>query len=237
MKISLCVLVFLCALGLTARAALQWETREVSLHPKINDENAVGHFKYKNAGDKPVKITGVKPSCGCTTAALGKDVVAPGESGEITATFHIGDRVGAQTKTIHVTTDEAGDQGTVLTLKADVPQVLIVAPTFLYWAKNQPLTPRTIEAKVGGDFAVTKLKIDSTDKDVEAVAEQVPNEKSFRITVTPKPGNRPINAALKITPDFPKEAPKVFYANVRIDGHPELAPSASPAASPSASPK
>ena len=232
MKISLCLVGIFFAFGLPARAALEWETREADLHPKISDETAVGHFKYKNTGDKPVKITAVKPSCGCTTAALAKDVVAPGENGEITATFHIGDRVGAQTKTIHVMTDETGDQGTVLTLKADVPQVLIINPTFLYWAKNQPLAPRTIDAKVGGDFPVKKLKIDSTDKDVEAVAEPVPNEKAFRITVTPKPGNRPINAALKITPDFPTAPPKVFYANVRIDGHPELAPATSPSASP-----
>jgi hypothetical protein len=239
MKISLCIVGTLLALVLPARAALEWETREADLHPKISDETAVGHFKYKNTGDKPVKITAVKPSCGCTTAALPKDVVAPGESGEITATFHIGDRVGMQTKTIHVTTDEKDDKGTVLTLKADVPQVLAVTPTFLYWSKTQPLTPRTIDAKVGGDFAVTKLTVTSTDPDVQAVAEPVPNEKAFRITVTPKPGNRPINAALKITPDFPKESPKIFYANVRIDGHPTLAASPAPAtsSSPSASPQ
>lgn len=228
MKILLCLAGALLALNLPARAALDWGTRETVLHPTISDETAVGHFKYKNTGDKPVKITAVKPSCGCTTAALPKDVVAPGESGEITATFHIGDRIGMQTKTIHVTTDESTDESTVLTLKADVPKLLEIAPTFLYWSKAQPLTPRTIEAKVGGDFPVTKLVVTSTDPDVKAVAEAVPNEKAFRITVSPKPGNRPINAALKIQPDFPKEAPKVFYANVRIDAHPAAA--ASPAA-------
>ena len=73
-------------------AALTWETTEVDVHPTLSDKTAVAHFKYKNTGDKPVKITSVHPSCGCTTAALAKDVVAPNESGEITATFNIGDR-------------------------------------------------------------------------------------------------------------------------------------------------
>jgi hypothetical protein len=232
MKLSLLVSVALLGLSLPARAGLDWESREVDLQPKLSDETAVAHFKYKNTGDKPVKITSVKPSCGCTTAALAKDVVASGESGEITATFHIGDRVGPQIKTIHVTTDDSPNQSTALTLKADIPKLLEIAPVFVYWSKAQPLTPRTIEAKVGGDFPVTKLDVTSTDPDVKAVAERGPNEKTFRITITPKPGSRPINAALKIQPDFPKEKPKVFYANVRIDAHPVAA--ASPAASPPA---
>ncbi len=228
MKKSLLIFAALLTLGLPVRAALEWHSREADLHPTLSDKTAVAHFKYKNTGDKPVKITAVKPSCGCTTAALPKEVVGPGESGEITATFHIGDRIGLQTKTIHVTTDDSAEGSVVLTLKADVPKLLEIAPAFLYWAKTEPLTPRTIEAKLGGDFPVTKLDVSSTDPDVKAVAAPVPNEKIFRITVTPKPGNRPINAALKIQPDYPKEAPKVFYANVRIDAHPEAA-AASPA--------
>lgn len=239
MKTWLLIFSFVFALGGAAQAALTFEPREVNLHPGINDKEVVAHFKYKNEGDKPVTITGVRPSCGCTTAKLANDVVKPGENGEITATFHIGDRVGPQTKTIHVTTDVPNDPGTVLTLKADVPRVLQLTPTFLYWSKNQPVAPRTIEAKLGGDFPVTKLSVTSTDPDVETVVEPEPNEKAFKITVTPKGGNRPINAALKITPDFPKDPPKVFYANVRVDAHPvEASPapgaSASPAAAPSA---
>lgn len=225
MKISLLISTALVTLSLPAAAALEWESREADLHPTLSDKEAVAHFKYKNTGDKPVKITAVKPSCGCTTAALPKEVVAPGESGEITATFHLGDRIGKQTKTIHVMTDESAGANTLLTLKADIPKLLEVAPTFLYWSKAQPLTPRTIEAKVGGNFPVTKLEVTSTDPDVKAVAERLPNEKAFRITVTPKPGNRPINALLKIQPDFPKDGSKLFYANLRIDAHPAAAPS------------
>ena len=233
MKTLFFVFGLMLALGGPAQAGLTWENREVDLHPSINDKTAVGHFKYKNTGDTPVKITGVRPSCGCTTAEPPKEAVAKGAGGEITATFHIGDRVGLQTKTIHVMTDAPNDQGTTLTLRADVPKVLVVSPTFLYWRKADALAPKTIEAKVGGDFPVTKLTVTSTDPDVEAKAEQVPNEKMFRITVTPKPGNRPINAALKITPDFPKGEPKIFFANVRIDAHP-AAGSPAPSAAPSA---
>ncbi|MEO6871133.1 MAG: DUF1573 domain-containing protein [Chthoniobacterales bacterium] len=234
MKISLVVLGALLALGVPARAALEWKNLEADLHPKLTDTTAVAHFKYKNTGDKPVKITAVRPSCGCTTAKLAKDVVAPGESGEIVATFHIGERVGLQTKTIHVATDDQPNEATTLTLKADVPRLLEVKPIFMYWSKKEPVEPRMITATVGGDYPVTKLDVTSTDPDVKLDVEKVPNEKAFHILVTPKTTNRPINAALKIIPNFPKAPPKMFYANIRVDAHPAGAPGAAPR--PSASP-
>jgi hypothetical protein len=223
MKIPLIILaVGLASIG-PAKAALVWENPLVELHPTITDTTAVAHFKYTNKGDKPVKILTVRPSCGCTTAAPPAEPVAPGAGGEIVATFTIGDRTGLQTKTIHVTTDATESPDSVLTLRATVPQLLELKPTFLVWTRQEPVGPKTIHAKVGGDFPVTKLDVTCTDPDVTAVAKPLPNEKAFEITVTPKPGPRPINASLKIRPDFPKEKPKTFSAYLRIDAHPAAA--------------
>jgi len=212
---ALLALVF--AIVVPARAALTWESTEVDLHPGLSDKTAVAHFKYKNTGDKPVKITSVHPSCGCTTAALAKEVVGPNESGEITATFNIGDRSGVQMKSIAVRTDDETSEPTILKLKATIPQLLQVAPTFIFWSANDELKPKTITATVGGDFPVTKLNVTSTDKSLTTQVEPEADAKAFRITVTPQEAGRPINAALKIEPDFPKDAPKTFYANVRVD--------------------
>ena len=44
-------------------------------------------FTFTNKGTKPVAIYQVLSSCGCTTAGWTKRPVAPGESGEVTATF------------------------------------------------------------------------------------------------------------------------------------------------------
>ena len=218
---SLCLVI---AFAGPAHAALTWETTAADLHPTLTDKTAVAHFKYKNTGDKPVKITSVHPSCGCTTAALAKDVVAPNESGEIVATFNIGDRWGVQNKTISVMTDEDQGQTTVLKLTATIPRVLEIAPAFIYWSANDVLKPKTITAKVGGDFPVTKLKVTSTDKSL--ATEVVPDlkAKEFRLIVTPQEAGRPISATLKIEPDFPKDAPKVFYTNVRVDSRAKMPP-------------
>jgi hypothetical protein len=226
MKISVALVSFclVTVLAGSAHAALTWETTAADLHPALTDKTAVAHFKYKNTGDKPVKITSVHPSCGCTTAALAKDVVAPNESGEITATFNIGGRVGVQNKTITVMTDADASQPTILKLTATIPRLLELQPMFIYWSANDLLKPKTITAKIGGDFPVTKLNVTATDKSIATEVGPENDAKEFKIVVKPQEAGRPINATLKIEPDFPKEAPKVFYANVRVDSRAKMPP-------------
>jgi hypothetical protein len=198
-----------------AHATLNWDTKAADLHPTLADKEAIAHYKYKNTGDKPVKISSVRASCGCTTAALAKDVVAPGETGEITATFTIGNRMGVQKKTITVVTDDQPEP-TLLTLTATIPQLLEVQPTFLFWSANDKLEPKTIAVKVGKDFPVTKLNVTSTDKSIKTEVGG-PTDSAFKITVTPTESGRPINSVLKIEPDFPKDPAKTYYANLRVD--------------------
>jgi hypothetical protein len=216
-RVNLLSLLLLLSLAIPASAALTWENKEADLHPSLGDKTAVAHFKYKNTGDKPVKITSVHASCGCTTAALAKDVVAPNESGEITATFNIGGRSGVQVKTITVTTDDQPDQPTILKMTTTIPQLLEVKPIFLFWSANDVLNPKTITVDVGGDFPVTKLNVTSTDKSISTEVQPVPDKKEFKIVVKPTEAGRPINASLKIEADYPKESPKPYYANLRID--------------------
>lgn len=208
----------------SAHATLTWESTSADLHPSLTDKTAVAHFKYKNTGDQAVTITDVHPSCGCTTAALAKSVVEPNESGEITATFNIGDRSGVQNKTITVRTNDTAEVTTILKLTATIPTLLDLQPVFIHWEANEELKPKTITAKIGGDFAVTKLNITSTDKSIATEVVPDKEKKEFQIVITPQEAGRPINASLKIEPDFPKDAPKTFYANVRVDSRAKMPP-------------
>src|SRR3954471_10193522 len=140
-KKTLLVGLFSLAIAAASQASLSWEKTELELKPALGAATAVGVFKYENKGDKPVHFNAVRPSCGCTTAALPKNDVAPGEKGEITATFNIGDRTGLQQKTITVETDDAQQPQTVLTFKANIAQYLELQPTFVYWQANEPAQP------------------------------------------------------------------------------------------------
>src|SRR5437773_8877286 len=115
-------IVALSALAQGARAELTWEQTSVDLQPKFDDKQAVAHFKYENVGNTPVHFKSVHASCGCTTAQTQNEQVAPGQKGEITATFNIGGRTGTQVKTVTVQTDDPDPSHatTVLTLKAAI---------------------------------------------------------------------------------------------------------------------
>src|SRR5437016_6805093 len=130
MKTSILTFTLSILLCVAARADLEWEQNTIDLHPAVGDKTAVAHFKYENVGTTPVHFKSVKASCGCTTTQSQKEVVNPGEKGEIVATFNIGDRTGLQTKTVTVQTDDPNpaQATTILTLKANIPQALQIQP-------------------------------------------------------------------------------------------------------------
>src|SRR3984893_16038750 len=96
-RTRLLLIAILVSVVTSARAELVWEQTQLELHPAVGEDTAIGHFKYQNKGDKPIAIKSVTTSCGCT-AASAKQSAGPGEKGEVTATFKIGDRTGLQQK-------------------------------------------------------------------------------------------------------------------------------------------
>jgi hypothetical protein len=201
---------------LGARAELKWEQTSVELHPAATDKQAIGHFKYQNTGKTPVRFKSVHASCGCTTAQTQKEDVPPGGKGEITATFNIGDRTGTQVKTVTVETDEATNQKTVLTLKAEIPQQLEITPNFVFWKQGDKPDSKTIDVKVGKDFNVKHIKVTSATPNFEAKVEEAGNGQ-FKINVKPQDTSKPVASMLTIQAE---DSPKVFYATARITNAP-----------------
>ncbi len=202
--------------SLTARAELKWDQTAVELHPAPADKQAIGHFKYQNTGKTPIHFKSVHASCGCTTAQTQKDIVQPGEKGEITATFNIGDRTGTQVKTVTVETDEATNQKTVLTLKAEIPQQLEIKPNFVFWKQGDKPDTKTIDVKVGKEFTVKHIKVTSSSPDFHTKVEDA-GKGQFKIDVKPQDTSKPIASMLTIQPE---DSQKVFYATARITNAP-----------------
>ena len=201
--------IFLCAI---ARAELKWEQTAVELHPTPWDKEAVGHFKYQNTGSQPVRFKSVHTSCGCTAAQSQKDEVPPGEKGEITATFKIGDRTGTQVKSVTVQTDDPVNATTVLTLKAVIPQQLEINPTFVFWGQGEALNPKSIVVRASKDFPVKQLKVTSSSPDFQTKVEETGNGQ-FKIDIQPSDTSRNMAATLTIQPEG---SSKTFYAMARV---------------------
>jgi len=210
-------IVALTALAQDARAELKWEQTSVDLQPALGDKQAVAHFKYENVGKTPVHFTSVHASCGCTAAQTQREQVAPGEKGEVTATFNIGGRTGTQVKTVTVQTDDPDPSRatTVLTLKAVITPLLEIQPALVFWQNGEEPKPKIITAKANKDAAIKKLDVASSTPDFIAKVDagSAPNE--FKINVQPRDTTKAVYATLTIKPDSPSTA-NVFSAAARV---------------------
>src|ERR1700704_3787669 len=188
-RVKVLVVAIVAGLASPAHSELAWEQTQIELHPAVGDDTAIGHFKYQNKGDKPIAIKSVTTSCGCT-AASAKQSADPGEKGEVTATFKIGDRTGLQQKAITVLTDDTAHPSTTLSLKVAIPVVLEIQPTFVYWQPDEALKPKTISVKAGKDVSIKNLDVSSSSPDFLAKVEPGSSANEFRITVEPKKTNQ-----------------------------------------------
>jgi hypothetical protein len=215
MKTHILAFILSITVCLGARADLKFDKTEIELHPTPADKQAIGHFTYQNTGKAPVKFKSVKASCGCTAAQTQKDEVKPGEKGEVTATFNIGDRTGTQVKTVTVETDDPTNPHTVLTLRTIIPQLLEVSPTFVFWKQGEKPDAKEITVKVGKEFTVKNIKVTSSSPDYQTKVEAGKGE--FKIDVQPKDTNSVNGTTLTIQPE---DSPKLFYATARVTGAP-----------------
>lgn len=196
----------------TCRAGLKWEQTQIELHPEPGAATAVGTFKYKNTGDTVIHFNSITTSCGCTTAARKKDDVAPGETGEITATFKVGASTGVQQKTVRVETDDAAAPVTVLALRAVIPQLLELRPSFVFWENSEPAKPKTIMVKVAKELHATSLKVTSSSNEF-ATSVSSARQNEFKIEVQPHDTSHTVSAVLTVQPD---SGGKPVYATARV---------------------
>lgn len=232
--VALCVggSILLCV---SARAQLKWEQTTADLHPAVGDKTAVAHFKYENVGKTPIHFKQVKASCGCTATQTQKEIVNPGEKGEITATFNIGDRTGQQMKTVSVQTDEVppAQSSLTLTLNVTIPQALEIKPAFVYWTSGEAPKAKKISVKASKEFPAKNITIKSNSQNFESKLEPG-KEGEWTIEVTPKDTSHPMGTALLLQTDYPKESPKTFYVNVQVTNPPGAPAPMRPAVGPAA---
>ncbi len=154
---------------------LKFEEQEFDFG-KLKTEAKVTHvFKFRNVAEAAtVEIKGVQASCGCTTTELSKKSFAPGETGEISATFDPRMRQGKERKVITVTTDDPAAEKMELVLLVEVIPQIIIEPLAAYLgearfdevAKATPPLKKTIQISIRGEVCKVKgVSID--DKRVE----------------------------------------------------------------------
>ncbi len=93
----------------------------------IKQGDIVDHvFKFKNVGTKPLVISNIGVSCGCTTPDWTKEPVAPGKTGTLSAKFNSAGKMGMQTKVLTIESNSAAGASTA-TLTGNVVEATAAA--------------------------------------------------------------------------------------------------------------
>lgn len=100
---------------------------------------ADGHrvFTVKNTGDKPLIISRVQASCGCTTPEWSQDPIMPGKTAELKVGYDT-KIAGPFTKIIEVYSNDADNSRSVITIKGNVTDAVAATTIAPQTARAEP---------------------------------------------------------------------------------------------------
>jgi len=158
----------------------------------MNDNPLHTKVVLKNAGKDTLFISNVKPTCGCTTAPLSKNLLAPGETAEMNVTLRVSDNLESVTKTVHIYTNDPQNEKSTLFLKAKLKKPIKILPNNYF---------RFTDMTVGNEANAVVQLINNTDKKLilgEVTIE--PNDLIIDIPTTTLEPNEAVTVTAKVTP-------------------------------------
>ncbi len=167
MKLTILTFVTLVILGYTAFAQPKLEIVGGNKFDwgevKLSDSPLKTKVLLKNAGTDTLHIQNIKPACGCTTAPLDKNKLAPGEVATLDITLKLS-HGGPMGKNITITSNDPSGTKRTLRIHADVLEMLKVSPSkTLRFADLQvgaeSFAKVTIHNKDSKAIKVTKIEV------------------------------------------------------------------------------
>ncbi len=104
--------------------------------------------KIVNTGNEELKISKVRPSCGCTATLLDKDLLKPGDTATIDVSLNIRGRSGSVTKTVTISSNDPKQPRKVLYLKAVVRDPVTISPRYFAFGSMEVGKPARAQVKV-----------------------------------------------------------------------------------------
>lgn len=186
------------ALAAAAHAELALDVPAVELKPKPEDEEVETTFKFRNKGDKTVKILGLESACSCLSAELDKAEYKPGEVGTGHASFKVSTFVGRHEKFVTVNTDDPKQPDWQINFILDVPAVVDIKPKNLQWFIGDDPSRKSCLVQFTGEEPMKIIKITPTRENVEFDWKEIKEGREYLITVKPKNTQDITMGALKI---------------------------------------
>ncbi len=214
----------LLAFAACARAELALDVPAVELKPKPEDEEVETTFKFRNKGDKTVKILGLESACSCLSAEIDKAEYKPGEEGTGHASFKVSTFVGRHEKFITVSTDDPKQPEWQVNFILDVPAVVDIKPKNLQWFIGDEPAQKACLVQFVGNEPMKIVKITPTRENVDFTWKEIKEGREYLITVTPKTTKDTTMGALKIETNSPIAKYRYQLAFFTITRKPEPLP-------------
>ncbi len=152
------VLVALPAIAAAPRAVVEKPVVDVG---KVKKGEPIRHeFVIRNAGDAPLEISEVKPSCGCTVAEYDK-VIAPGATGRVKMVVETDSFGGGIAKSVTAFTNDVTNPRLNLVVKAIISEPVVARPGYARFmtVHGQPADPnvQTVSATDGSEIEVLSV--------------------------------------------------------------------------------
>lgn len=140
-------------------------------------------FTVRNEGQLPVRILGVSSTCGCTTAKIDGDVVAPGARLEIRVQITLEGRKGEQRFSLHVRTDDPDSAVLTVPIRGMVLEDIRMEPPRLLFRRETEGAPLQAALNITSvdrlPFAITAVRVSD---DRLRVAWEPAEAGSYRLT-------------------------------------------------------
>jgi hypothetical protein len=204
----------LLAIPLACPAGLTWKTNVQDFQCSPEEKSVDARFAFKNTGSTPITIKELHTSCGCTTARLDKKIYAPGESGEIVATYNFKGQTGALRKTVSVLTDDTKEP-MVLDIRVFRHEPFEVKPSLVYWRTGEPGEAKAVQLVANG-YPVHVKSVTSSNPLLAAAVQTVRDGERYTISITPKSTAQKEAGEITVTTDFPAASPRVYKIQARI---------------------
>ena len=165
----------------------------------------------KNVGNQPLKIYSVNATCGCTTAPVSKNEIAPNDTASILATLNISTYSGEVKKNIEVKTNDPDNPMKIIWLKTYVIKPISLFPQYLNFANM-----------VVGKETISKIVITNSSEDPMRIKSVYTYPDGLQINL--KEGdvispNTDFALEARVTPKFPGR----FQANIKLETtHPDV---------------
>lgn len=181
---------------------------------KPGDNPLKAKVKIHNRGDLELHVKNIRPGCGCTTAPLDKNIIAPGDFATLDITLNFGTSTGEVTKSILIESIDPSRPSFHYYIKCNVVRPIVAFPQYfvfneMYFNKE---TTSSLQLRNTTDKPVTITGIELTPKSILLnVAENtvIPPNGELKLEATYMPthtGTNHLRVVLKT--DHP-EAPTV----------------------------